>query len=237
MNNRNCKHKAESRSRNINIPQQSSDGNRMCCRYQKHFAAEHLHYTCEQNQSRYNGPIHLLLSQILLKKKQEEKCSNDSYLPYLQGFFTVISLYNQLSWTSELLHTILQQNDCSNSSFPVTLWWNHGHSNWNQTESLVFSIMPGLKQIGSQVSWHIIAVKRIVQKNHISRVLSLKYYLCQKKVNLAWASTNRLWQHTEFHPNRYLNLWENGHQSIDFLYNCDLEWRSKSSKLKTKYRV
>ena len=42
----------------------------------------------------------------------------------------------QPSWTSELLHTTLQQNNCTSSSFLITLWlWlseHQGHSNWNQ---------------------------------------------------------------------------------------------------------
>ena len=31
-----------------------------------------------------------------------------------------------------VLHAPLQQNDCTSSSFPVTLRERHGHSDWNQ---------------------------------------------------------------------------------------------------------
>ena len=45
-------------------------------------------------------------------------------------------LHNQPSWTFELLHAALQQNDCKSSTFPhnsVTVSEHQGHSNWNQT--------------------------------------------------------------------------------------------------------
>ena len=68
----------------------------------------------------------------------------------------------------------------------------------------------------------------------LSRVLSLEYYLCQNKTKQKQKTnkqtnkqkkhelqqTNRLGQHTEFHPNRYLNF-----RSFFPSYNGDLEQR------------
>ena len=61
------------------------------------------------------------------------------------------SLLNQPSRTFELPHTNLQHNDYFLK--PVTSSEHRGHINWNQTlDVTVFSIIPSLKQIGSQMS-------------------------------------------------------------------------------------
>ena len=88
---------------------------------------------------------------------EKSKCPNDPYSSHLQDFFTCIPL-NRSSWTFELLHTILQHNDCTSSSFPVTMWpWVNirvietaARLQW----SVVPSAIPSLKPIGSQISWH-----------------------------------------------------------------------------------
>ena len=77
----------------------------------------------------------------------------------------------------------------------------------------MFSITPSWKQIGSQVSWHMMMLNSYFKNSCLQSSL---YYF--RKINLAWASTtNRLWQNTEFHPNWYLNLRESEHQSFWFL--------------------
>ena len=65
--------------------------------------------------------------------------------------------HNQSSLEFELLHATFQQNDCTSSSIPTTLWpWVNvqviqtGIKLWN----LVISIIPSLEQINSHVSWH-----------------------------------------------------------------------------------
>ena len=66
-------------------------------------------------------------------------------------------LHKQLSQTSELLHATLQQNNCTISSFLLTLWpWVNIKviQTGINTRVDMFSIIPIMTQIASQVSWH-----------------------------------------------------------------------------------
>ena len=77
------------------------------------------------------------LWQIKKKQKQNKnsKCSNDPHLP--RGTSSQSSpLHNQPSWTLELFQATLLQNDCTSSSFHVTLSEHPGHSHYNQTVEL-----------------------------------------------------------------------------------------------------
>ena len=89
----------------------------------------------------------------------------------------------------------------------------------------MFSITPNLKQIGSQVSWHM-PMWNTYFINHVIRILSLEYYLYKKKttnqIQHELQQTKRLWQHSEFHPDRYLNLQDNRHQSFLFHFLLQL---------------
>ena len=92
------------------------------------------------------------------------------------------------------------------------------------------SIIPSLKQFSSEVSWRITIINIYFTKSCKQSFLHCIDHLC--KTNPAGASTNlQVVATTEFHPNWYLNLQENGHQSFWFSHNFDLEWRSSSSKL------
>ena len=130
---------------------------------------------------------------ILTNKRtytKKSSCSNHPCSPHLQEFFTVISL----SWTCELLHTTLQQNDRTSSSFPVTLrpWVkiNVIQTGITLYSLVVFSIIPRLKQV---MSWHTTMLNTTMLNtyfiDHINTVLSLEYSLC--KIDLAWASANQ----------------------------------------------
>ena len=65
------------------------------------------------------------------------------------------SLHNQ---PSELLHATLQQNDCTSSGLHITLWpWvsiKVIQTGIKLKNLVLSSIIPRLKQIRSQVSWH-----------------------------------------------------------------------------------
>ena len=56
--------------------------------------------------------------------KHEEQMHKQSIFTILTGLLQshFHCKHNQPSWTFELLHATLQQNDCTNYSFPVTLW-------------------------------------------------------------------------------------------------------------------
>ena len=81
------------------------------------------------------------------------------------------SLHNQLSQTSELLHATLQDNDCTSSYFPTTLWAVVNikviQTAIKLKSSVVFSIIPKLKQIGLQVSWHMMMLNAYLMKSHV----------------------------------------------------------------------
>ena len=79
-------------------------------------------------------PRPLLHCLLLQQEEQILKTIHTRHTGLLQSS----SLHYQSSWTSELLHVTLQQNDHTSSTSPVTLWPNehHGHSNWNQTVEL-----------------------------------------------------------------------------------------------------
>ena len=67
-------------------------------------------------------------------------------------------------------------------------------------------------------------------------VVSLEYYFC-KKIQHQLQGTDRLWQYTEFHPNRLICEKMDTKFFFYFSYNCDLEWRLRSSKLISKWRA
>ena len=50
--------------------------------------------------------------------KQDSKCSNDPYLPYLRNFFSALKKSSQMYGPT---HAILQQTDCTISSVLVSL--------------------------------------------------------------------------------------------------------------------
>ena len=82
-------------------------------------------WTCDSASCRTENPTHSWLSYSSpdcnsTKNEEKEQISNNPYTPYVQGFFSVIA--DQRSWTFELLYATLQQNDCTSSRFPVTLW-------------------------------------------------------------------------------------------------------------------
>ena len=97
-------------------------------------------------------------------------------------------------------------------------------------------MIPSLKEISSQVSWHMVMLN-IDFINHISRVLSLEYYLSKR--NLAWASTNQQVGATHWISSKSIcssaRKWSSCF--FYFLYNYDLEWRIRSSKLMSKGRA
>ena len=68
------------------------------------------------------------------------------------------SLHNQPSRTFELLHATFQQRNSTSSSFPVTLWpWVNIRVIQTRIKLytlVAFSIIPALKHIDLQVSWH-----------------------------------------------------------------------------------
>ena len=66
---------------------------------------------------------------------------------------------------------------------------------------------------------------------------SHNYMLYCKKKQKNSDTITRLLQHTEFYPNQLWSLWKMGTEVFDFLHNCALEWKSRSSKLVSKCRV
>ena len=98
------------------------------------------------------------------------------------------SLHNQPSWTSELLHSTLQQNTCTSLTFPVTLWpWVNIkiiQIGIKLLSLIVFSTIPSLKQTTSQVSWYITTLNIYFIK---SRQLSSLPWILFVQNNLWWS--------------------------------------------------
>ena len=69
---------------------------------------------CAHNQVK----VKIILKQEEQMLKQSIFIIHHTYRTSSQSSF----LYNQPSWTFVLLHPTLQQNDCTSSTFPVTLW-------------------------------------------------------------------------------------------------------------------
>ena len=77
---------------------------------------------------------------------------------------------------------------------------------------VVSCMLPGLKQLSSQVSQHrtILSMYLINSYQHSSLPENSLY-----NINLAWTSTSKqVLHHSEFHTNRLRNFGENGHQSF-----------------------
>ena len=80
----------------------------------------------------------------------------------------------------------------------------------------VSSIIPSLKQIGSQVSWHMTILNICLIASHQQSSLPW-IMLVQNKFHMSFNKPTGCGNILKFHPNRYLNLWENGHQNFRFL--------------------
>ena len=61
-------------------------------------------------------------TKLLQHHIQEEQIFKWSIFAILTGLHQSSPLHSQSSWIFKLLHATLQQNDCTSSSFPVTLW-------------------------------------------------------------------------------------------------------------------
>ena len=100
------------------------------------------------------------------------------------------NLHIQPSRTFELLYLTLQKNDCTSSRFHVTLWL------WVNTKLIqtgikvyslaVLSIVPSLKQIGSQVFPHRLRIK-VYFINHVSRDFFPWTLLVQKNFSMSFS--------------------------------------------------
>ena len=131
------------------------------------------------------------------------------------------SLHNKPSWTFELLHANITTEWMHNFYFShnmVTL-------NWNLT--VEFSSLSGHTKFWNKSIHH---VKHIFHKI-MSTVIFLEYYL--SKVNLAWVSTNqKVVAPDRISSKSILKFCKKLDTEVfDFLYICDIKWRSRSSKL------
>ena len=128
------------------------------------------------------------------ERNKNNSCSNDPHASDLK--FSPL----QPSWTFQLLHATLQQNDCTSSNFPMTRWpllkikVVHLESHCR----VWCCVIPTLKQISSQVP----------QRRPMSTVYS-----------------------TMIHTQNYLAWkWIMQKMIFDLSHNCDLKWKSRSSK-------
>ena len=178
-------------------------------------------------------PLHKCSLNTNKEKKQEEQMVKQSIFAILMGL-----LYSHLSYiinhhpTSEFLHATVRHNDYTSISFPVTLWpWVQGHSNWNQ--NVEFSTKIETKQF-TRVLTHDY-VKCIFQRIMSTQFSPWILLAPSPQKELQLQQTNRLWQHSDFHPNQHLNLREIGHRDFWCLtHNYGLQRRSRSSKTDIK---
>ena len=172
-------------------------------------------------------------------KKQEEQMLKRSIFARLSGLLGSHLLYiinhdEHLSCFMQLFKRMtawvpafLQSCDLEWTSRSFKLEWN--------CSLVVLSITPSLQQIGSQVSWHMTMLNVCFIKSHLQsslpRILLVEKKKKKKKEHELQQAI-RLWQQTEFNQNWYLHFarkWTP--KFFYFSYNCDLGWRSRSSKL------
>ena len=112
-------------------------------------------------------------------------------------------LHNEPSWTFDLLHATLQQNDCTNSSLPITLWpcvdIEIIQTGIQLNSLVVSSIIPSLKQISSQVPRHMMILNVDFNFHEIlTAEFSPSNRACWKSTLAKWIQhefqqTSRLW--------------------------------------------
>ena len=93
------------------------------------------------------------------------------------------------------------------SQWPCDLEWTYMTFKL-QSNSRIFQYLASYqvwKKSGSQVSWHM-TMFDVYAKKITSAEFSPLNTTCQRKFEYEFQQTNRLWQHTEFHPNQYLIL-------------------------------
>ena len=171
--------------------------------------------------------------------KMSKTRANNLYLPYRTSSQSS-PLHNQPSWTFKLLHATFQQNDSTNYSFSMTLWpWVNIkiiQTGIKLRSLVVSSIIPSLKQIGLQVSWHRlmlnISFTKSCQQSSFPWILHVQNKF-RMRFNKPTGCDNRL-NLIQMNCKIYEKM---DTKVFNFSCNCDLEWRSGSSKLILKCKA